>query len=69
MQLTWMEIGNVGRRWQRSTGTNWVEQVMGSQKCQDGADVFDVAGMHRAGKKVVGLAWLERAVSLRAYRA
>lgn len=42
---------------------------MGSQKCQDGADVFDVAGMHRAGKKVVGLAWLERAVSLRAYRA
>lgn len=35
-------------------------QVMGSQKCQDGADAFDVAGMHRAGKKVVGLAGLER---------
>lgn len=35
-------------------------QVMGSRKCQDGADVFDVAGMRRAGKKVVGLAVLER---------
>lgn len=35
-------------------------QVMGSCKCQDGADVFDVAGMRRAGKKVVGLAMLER---------
>lgn len=34
-------------------------QVLGSQKHQDGA-VFDVAGMHKAGKKVVGLALLER---------
>lgn len=34
-------------------------QVMGSQECQDGADTFDVAGVHR-GKKVVGLAVLER---------
>lgn len=44
-------------------------QLIGSCKCQDGADVFDVAGMHRAGKKVVGLAVLERSVPLMAYRA
>lgn len=35
-------------------------QVMGSPKRQDGADVFDVAGMRGAGEKVVGLALLER---------
>lgn len=33
---------------------------MGSRKCLDGADMFDVAGMCRAGKNVVGLALLER---------
>lgn len=33
---------------------------MGSHKCLDGADMFDVAGMCRARKKVVGLALLER---------
>lgn len=35
-------------------------QVMGSPKFQLGADVFDVAGMHSTGEKVVGLALLER---------
>lgn len=29
---------------------------------QDRADAFDVAGMYRAGKKVVGLAILDRAL-------
>lgn len=34
---------------------------MGSPKRQHEADVFDVAGMHSAGEKVVGLALLESA--------
>lgn len=42
--------------WHRLGGAKY----WGAKCTKDGADVFDVAGMHRAGKKVVGLALLER---------
>ena len=55
---------NVGRRQHSYTATSATQvgwsQIMGSQKCQDRADAFHVAGMYSVGKKVVGLAVLER---------
>lgn len=50
-------LGGCGRGQLAQIG--W-SQVMGSRERQDGVDAFDVAGMCRAGKKVVGLAVLER---------
>lgn len=64
MQLSWLKTREC---WEEATdqfAQVGRSQVIGSCQCQDGADVFDVAGMRRAGKKVVGLA-----VPLVTYRA